>query len=219
MRARQAASLRESLVAAGAEIFFPAFGEGGDGQSFFEDGEVVGRVMLRDVEVGDGRQGNADRVAGDEANIVAGGDFAFARDGHIKTRAAAGQEALGHLVVTEPYAELVTGKARLGDHNLRGADGEAVAEMDRIFEEVFALGSEILAELAQGKFAAGKFGFPEGVVFEGVAVDGLVFSAVDSEVGLAVTIQIQFAEGNAALDGLLENSGGDDPPVPFDFAG
>ena len=205
------------MGAALAKVLFPAFGESGDGQGFFQAGQAVRGVVPGDVEAND--QGNGDEVgvAAEEADFVAGGDLSFARDGDIKAGAAAGQEALGHLVVAEFDAELVAGKARLGDNNLGRADGEAVAQVDGIFGQ--SLGGEILTELAQGKLEAGEFGFPEGVMFEGVAVDGFVFTAVNGEVGLAVAVEIELAEGDAACDGLLEDAGGDGAAVPFDVAG
>src|SRR5579884_147878 len=51
-----------------------------------------------------------------------------------------------------------------------------------------------------------------------IAIDGLVLSAVDGEIGLTVAIQIQLAQGDAALDRLLENSGNHVHSMPGDFA-
>src|ERR1700677_1335968 len=52
---------------------------------------------------------------------------------------------------------------------------------------------------------------------DGVAVNGFEFSTVDGEIGLAVAVQIQFAQGDAACDRLLEDAGGDAHVVPGYF--
>jgi hypothetical protein len=55
-------------------------------------------------------------------------------------------------------------------------------------------------------------------VFDGVAVGGFERAAVDGAVGLAVAIEIEAAKGNAALDGLFVDAGGDSAAVPIDHA-
>jgi hypothetical protein len=59
---------------------------------------------------------------------------------------------------------------------------------------------------------------PPGIVFDGIAVNGFVFAAVNAEIGLAVAIEIELAESEAAGDWLLEDAGGDDGVVPRNFA-
>ena len=46
-----------------------------------------------------------------------------------------------------------------------------------------------------------------------VAVNGLIFAAVNGEIGLAIAVQIQFAQRDTALDWLLEDSGSHASPV------
>src|SRR5262245_46641905 len=53
---------------------------------------------------------------------------------------------------------------------------------------------------------------------ERIAIDRLVFSAVDGEVGLTVAVQVKRAQDDAPLDRLLENAGADVHPMPGDFA-
>lgn len=52
-----------------------------------------------------------------------------------------------------------------------------------------------------------------------IAINRLVFSAVNGEVGLAIAVEIQPPQHDAAGDRLLEDSGGDAHSVPGDFAG
>jgi hypothetical protein len=56
-------------------------------------------------------------------------------------------------------------------------------------------------------------------VYEWVAVDSLVFSTVDAEVGLPISVQIKLAQSDAATDRLLEDGGADISSVPRYFTG
>jgi hypothetical protein len=56
-------------------------------------------------------------------------------------------------------------------------------------------------------------------MYERVAVNGLIFAAVNTEIGLAVTVQIELAQRHAALDRLLEDPRTHASPVPRHFAG
>ena len=89
--------------------------------------------------------------------------------------------------------------------------------MNRLLEQ--AVGGEVFSEHSHRKFPAGQLSFPVVVMRDGIAVDGFVFSAVHGEVGLAVAIQIEFAQGDAAGERLLENSANNFSPVPDNFSG
>ena len=54
---------------------------------------------------------------------------------------------------------------------------------------------------------------------ERIAVHRLVFPAVNAKVRLAVAVKIELAQGDAAFDRPLENSGADVHPMPDDIAG
>jgi hypothetical protein len=105
----------------------------------------------------------------------------------------------------------------LGDEYFRRADGELVAYADFVFEKAF--GCEIFPEAARREIAIGEFPFPVGVVLDGVAVDGFVFAAVDGQIGLAVAVQVEFAERYGAFDRLLEDTSGYGVAVPDYLAG
>ena len=64
----------------------------------------------------------------------------------------------------------------------------------------------------------GQLFMPVVVVRKGVAVNRLIFSAVDGEVCLAVAVQVEFAQSDGALDWLLEDSCHNRSAVPHDFA-
>ena len=53
-------------------------------------------------------------------------------------------------------------------------------------------------------------------MFDGIAVGGFERAAMDGKVGLAVAIEIEAAEKDAALDGLLVDAGGDSAAIPID---
>ena len=55
-------------------------------------------------------------------------------------------------------------------------------------------------------------------MFVRVGVDGLVGAAVNGEVRLAIAIEIQAAERDAAFDRLFEDAGDDGAAVDRDFA-
>jgi hypothetical protein len=112
--------------------------------------------------------------------------------------------------------EFVAWEARLGDHHLRGTDGESIAEVDG-FEQ--SIRRKILSKDTHRQFVAGQLFFPEIVMFEWVAVDGLVLSSVYVEIRLTVAVQIEFTQGDAAYDRLFEDTGGDDSTPQGHFSG
>src|SRR5882672_6239269 len=126
------------------------------------------------------------------------------------------------VVVTQPRLpcyklgiRFVARKARLRHDNFRGTDGELIAQMNGTLQQ--ALGGEIFSKNSGRKFPARQVLFPNGVMLDGVAVDGFVLAAVNGEVGLTVAVQVEGAQGDAALDGLLEDPGGDTCAVPGYF--
>jgi hypothetical protein len=56
-------------------------------------------------------------------------------------------------------------------------------------------------------------------VHDWIAVDGLIFSAVNPEICLTVAIQIKLAQRDTTVDGLLEDSRSHASPVPRHVAG
>ena len=56
-------------------------------------------------------------------------------------------------------------------------------------------------------------------MLEGVNVDGFVFAAVDGEVCLAITVEVELASGYPALDGRFVDAGGYSLAVSNDIAG
>lgn len=99
---------------------------------------------------------------------------------------------------------------------MSGADGELVAEVDGVFEQ--AADGEVFAKTAQGQFPAGEFFFPVVLMGERVAVDGFVLATVDGAFGLAVAAEIEFAEGDTAWHGRVEDACGDRAAVSEDVA-
>ena len=98
-----------------------------------DDGNVVRAEALGNVEASDFRDRNSSGVAGKKRYLIPGRDFTFARDSKIETSACAGKKALHHVIGLEADAQLVAWEARLRGDQFRGTNGEAVAEMDRVF--------------------------------------------------------------------------------------
>ena len=199
------------------EVRLPAFGKGGDLQGTAGQSSIVICEPFCDVQASDSRDGDGAGVLGEEFDFIPSGDFSFAGDGEVETGAAAGEEALHHVVGLEADAQFVAREARLGDHDFRRADGKPVAEMDRVFQQAF--GGEVFSKDSQRQIPAGQLFLPVDVVFERVAIDGFVLAAVDGEVRLTVAVQIELVQSDAARDGLLEDGGSYDSAVPGDFAG
>jgi hypothetical protein len=92
-----------------------------------------------------------------------------------------------------------------------------VAYADFVFEETF--GREVFPEAAWREIAIGEFPFPVGVVLHGVAIHGFVFAAVDGQIGLAIAVQVEFAERYGAFHRLFEDAGGYGVAAPDYLAG
>jgi hypothetical protein len=51
-------------------------------------------------------------------------------------------------------------------------------------------------------------------VLNGITIDGFIFSSMNFEIGLAIAVQVQFAQRDSAIDRVLENARRDGPSVP-----
>src|SRR6185503_12537070 len=111
-------------------------------------------------------------------DLVAGANLSLPANGDVKTRPAAFEESLDHVVRLKSHAKLVAGEPGLRDDHDRRPDGEPVAKMDKVFGQ--AGSGEVFAENSQGQFSAGQFFLPVVVVFDRIAVNGLVLSSVDA---------------------------------------
>ena len=99
-------------------------------KAFSERDDVGATESFGDVQASDFGDGDSVRIASERFHFIAGAYFSFARDGEVETGAGAGEKAFDHVVGLKADAEFVARKARLGDDDLGGADGELVAEMD-----------------------------------------------------------------------------------------
>jgi hypothetical protein len=186
--------------------------EGGAGAIRVFGGERICAIEVQDVGDGDGGG-----VMVQRQEFIACADLAFAHDGDIVAVAAALVKAADHLIGAEADAQFVAGHARLGDDDFGGADGEAVADVDVGLERTFE--GEVLAEDAGRQRKAGELCLPVFVVRDGVAVDGFLGAAVHGEVRLAVAVEVEGAESDAAGDRLLKDRSGDLVIMPGNLAG
>src|SRR3954453_15752592 len=89
--------------------------------------------------------------------------------------------------------------------------------MHRLFQH--ALDCEVFPKSADWQFSGWQLPSPVVVVCEWVAVNGLIFSAVNTEIRLTVAIQIELSQSDAAVDRFLEDSSNHASPAPGHFAG
>src|SRR5216684_6765274 len=84
--------------------------------------------------------------------------------------------------------------------------------MDGVFQQ--AIRGEVFSKHAYRQLPAGQLILPVVVVRDRVAVNGLIFSAMDAEIRLTVAVQIKASQGDSALDRLLEDPSRYRSPVP-----
>src|SRR6266700_4100262 len=89
--------------------------------------------------------------------------------------------------------------------------------MHRLFRH--ALDREVFPKYAHWQFSGWQLPFPVVVVCEWVAVNGLIFSAVNTQIRLTVASQIELAQNDAAVDRFLEDSRNHASPAPGHFSG
>src|ERR1019366_2859251 len=142
------------------------------------------------------RHGDAVFVLAHPLDIVSRVNEPLFENRKIDSGTAAGEKSLHDVVAAKPNAELIAGKARLGDLKEGFADPVMVADARDVFAEYF--GREIFAEHAPRQFHLRKFLPPENVVLRGIRVAGFVLPAVNFEVRLAVAIEIEPAEHDRA---------------------
>jgi hypothetical protein len=154
------------------------------------------------------------RVARQSFDGVAGSDLTFLTDAQVEPGPAAPYQQFRELRHVHADAEFEARHSRLRHLDDRSADAVDVAEPDVLFEQ--SLGGEVLAELPEDEVGPAQFSRPRRAVLERVDVNSLVESPVDAEVSLAVAIEVESAQGDAACDRLLEDAGGDGPAAEFD---
>src|SRR5215510_8155053 len=84
--------------------------------------EHIARGCSAHLQREDVRHGHAAGLAMSRMNVVATAEFTFLNDSQIESRSAARDEALQHVVASEPDAELETRLTRLRHLEFRTAD-------------------------------------------------------------------------------------------------
>ena len=148
-------------------------------------------VMVKDEPQHVGYR-NSTLVLGDPLDPVARAHHAFLTNGEVDPRVTDMEEGLDHGRVAEAETELEAGHARLCDDQPRSSDAEHVADMDRVFDQ--SLGREVLAEDAVAQLTVEPRP-PGGIVLGRVSVNRLVWSAVDGQVGLGITVEVMPCRG------------------------
>ena len=188
-------SLLESLT--------PSRGEGFDANGSFA---VLKVLWVEIVEVADVADRHPFGVVLDELEPIAGADFAFLKDTEVEADPAATKKHLHKPRVSHLDSELEAGYAWLGNLHAGTADLEDVADVDLILEH--PIDGEVLPELGMAEVLTMELLLPVLVVLDRVDVHGTIGPAVAFEIGLLISDQVELAEVDTALDGLLEDSRG-----------
>src|SRR5438132_3149992 len=144
---------------------------------------------------------------------IARADFTFVQDGQIKTAATARMEPFRHVRTSESYTKFVARHARLRHLDHRFPDAELIADVDRLF--VQPLRSKVLAEHSVRQQQVGKFCLPERIIFRGIDIHRLIPPAVDGQVRLLITVEIELIQHDAAGHRLFIDTGGHRLSVPL----
>ena len=150
---------------------------------------------------------------GDRHLLLSGGDLedlvtrlhlALFEHAEVEAGAAVGdqQRRDARIVHAQPHA--VTGDARLGDLEQRGADPVAVADADLVVAQ--PLHREVLAELPVDEVASSQLVLPVAIGVDLVDEDGPLLAAVPGEITLAVAVHVEPADAARAADGVLEDA-------------
>jgi hypothetical protein len=132
---------------------------------------------------------------------VAGCDVSLSGDGEVEAKQAALEEFEHELVALHLDPELEAREAWLSHDEFGRADAEAVADADVAVEEAF--GGQVLAERARAEVELRPLMRPELVELGRVGVDGLLRTAVDPEIGLAVALEVEPAQRHVPGDRFL----------------
>src|SRR6476620_6916909 len=167
------------------QIVTPVFGQGWGRDRFVQQ---VAIVFVVDEEVVHFCDGDGLRFVAQKLESISGLYDAFLLHGKVKSAAAATQEASEDIRPVKFQRELVTGDARLTDHEDAGDDLEPISDVKVVFKK--SPSGEVFSEHAPGKLCSRQFLLPEWIVLRGVGVHSLERPAVNREIGLAIAIEV-----------------------------
>src|SRR4029450_319028 len=166
-----------------------------------------GDLQRRDVEYGD-----AARVMSNDLQTIAGGQFTLSSDRKVEARTTAVEEALDHVIASEPDAELETGQARLRHRELDRTDADAIADGEIGLEK--AGGGEVLTKRPPRERIQRQFPSPVLVVLGRIAVNRLLEPAVDRQIGLSIALEVERRDPDRPFHRLLPDRRPDFSPRP-----
>ena len=103
-------------------------------------------MCLAKVEAHDVHDGDWIGISTQNLNLRSRSDFSFLNNRKVETASLTRQETLDHVVAVKSQSQLVTGQARLGDHQNGSPDFQTITDAESIFCQPF--GREVLTELA-----------------------------------------------------------------------
>src|SRR4029077_18755251 len=179
-------ALNRNLLQPLPEVLLPAFRQRSDHRGAPHPIDIGCTISFCAIKPSDLRDWHRVWLSTHRHNFIARSYFTLANNRKIEPRSSAREESLYHVVGFESDAQLVAGKARLRYHHFRRTHRELIAKMNGFL--LRAIKSEILSKDTHWQLSAPQLSFPVFVVHDWVAVDSLIFSAVDAEVSLTVAL-------------------------------
>jgi hypothetical protein len=149
-------------------------------------------------------------------DFVARAHHAFPQDAEIEPRPSAGCQQRRHPRLVGPNADAIAGDAGLRDLEQGAADLKTIADANGIVRQSF--NRKILAELSIDEVGSVQLFPPVAIGFDLIDEGGSLFAAVATQIGLAVSFQIQPADPAPAEHGIFPGCGAHNPAPPFDIA-
>src|ERR1035437_4263979 len=150
-------------------------------------------------------------------DFVSRAGFSLVKHSQIKTAAMAGQEALCHIVPVELQIQFEAWNSRLRDDDFRGADRKAISEANGALQKTRC--REVFPKCSPWKIDSLQFLLPEWIMLGGIGIHGLITSPMGGQIGLLVSVEIQFPQSHALLDGRFVDARRDFLTVPCDGTG
>ena len=130
-------------------------------------------------------------TVGNFHNVIARTNFSLLQHAKVESWSVMGYEQRWHTRFVHADAHAVARHAWLGYFKFSTADAVAIADAHRVVRK--SLDGEVFSELAESKITASQKALPVMVRIHLVDEHGALLSAVTGEIGLRITIDIEFA--------------------------
>jgi hypothetical protein len=135
--------------------------------------------------------GNAELMAATAGShdVVTGSHLSFGDHPQVESRTTLGDKQIRHLRLVETQPDPKTRHPRLGDLELRVTDAVAIADADIVVGE--SADGEVLSEVPRSQVVAPEKFLPEFIGLGLVDQYRALFTAVTTQIALAVTVEVE----------------------------